>query len=443
MPLICIGGIYMSSELEFAQNLIDYIYDSPTAYHAVARAKEDLCFDGFVEIKEEEKWNLKKGGKYFVTKNDSALTAFVVGKGEIEENGFKIIGAHTDSPSFRIKPSPEMVVDDTYVRLNTEVYGGPILNTWMDRPLGVAGRVTLRSENILYPETRLVNVKRPIMIIPNLAIHMNRDINTGIELNKQKDTLPLLSMVNEELEKNNYLISAIASELSVEKKQIIDFDLFLYEYEKGSIIGLNNEFISSSRLDDLAMVHAGIRALTRTSAVEATNVLVCFDNEEVGSSTKQGADSNMLVDILERITISLDKNREDFLRAISKSFVISADNAHAVHPNSPEKNDPTNKSYLNKGPVIKISASQSYTTDSNSDAVYELVCEKAGVPVQKFVNRSDARGGSTIGPISSTHLNIRSVDMGSPTLAMHSIRELGGVIDHTYVTRSFEEFYKI
>ncbi|MBU3160596.1 M18 family aminopeptidase [Clostridium frigoris] len=433
----------MNKELEFAQNLIDYIYDSPTAYHAVARAKEDLSKAGFIEIKEEEKWELKKGGKYFVTKNDSALTAFVVGKGEIEESGFKIIGAHTDSPSFRIKPSPEMVVDNIYVKLNTEVYGGPILNTWMDRPLAVAGRVTLRSKDILHPKTKLVNIRRPIMIIPNLAIHMNRNINTGIELNKQKDLLPLLSMVNENLEKNNYLISAIAKELSVDLKQIIDFDLFLYEYEKGSIIGLNNEFISSSRLDDLAMVHAGISAISRGSAVQATNVIVCFDNEEVGSSTKQGADSNMLVDILERITISLGKNREDFFRAISKSFVISADNAHAVHPNSPEKNDPTNKPYINKGPVIKISASQSYTTDSDSDAVYELICEKAGVPIQKFVNRSDARGGSTIGPISSTHLNIRSVDMGSPTLAMHSIRELGGVIDHFYVTKSFEEFYKI
>ncbi|MEK6264872.1 MAG: M18 family aminopeptidase [Clostridium sp.] len=433
----------MSEELEFAQDLIDYIYDSPTAFHAVAKAKEDLSKEGFIEIREEEKWSLEKGGKYFVTKNDSALTAFVVGKGEIEKTGFKIIGAHTDSPSFRIKPSPEMVVDNTYVRLNTEAYGGLILNTWMDRPLAVAGRVTLRSDNILYPETRLVNINKPIMIIPNLAIHMNRDINTGIELNKQKDTLPLLSMVSGELEKNNYLMSAVASELSVELNSIIDFDLFLYEYEKGSIIGLNNEFISSSRLDDLAMVHAGIRALCKVDAVEATNVMVCFDNEEVGSATKQGADSNMLVDILERITISLDKNREDFLRAIAKSFIISADNAHAVHPNSPEKNDPTNKPYLNKGPVIKASASQSYTTDSNSDAVYELVCEKAGVPVQKFVNRSDTRGGSTIGPISSTHLNIRSVDMGSPTLAMHSIRELGGVVDHTYVTKSFKEFYKI
>ncbi|MBU3097897.1 MULTISPECIES: M18 family aminopeptidase [Clostridium] len=433
----------MSKELKFAQNLINYIYDSPTAYHAVSKAKEHLSKAGFVEIKEEDKWELKKGGKYFVTKNDSALTAFVVGKGEIEESGFKIIGAHTDSPSFRIKPSPEMVVDNVYVRLNTEVYGGPILNTWMDRPLSIAGRVTLKSDDILHPETRLVNIKRPIMIIPNLAIHMNRNINTGIELNKQKDLLPLLSMVNENLEKNNYLISAIAKELSVDLKQIIDFDLFLYEYEKGSIIGLNNEFISSSRLDDLAMVHAGISAISRDSSVQATNVIVCFDNEEVGSSTKQGADSNMLVDILERITISLHKNREEFFRAISKSFIISADNAHAVHPNSPEKNDPTNKPYINKGPVIKISASQSYTTDSNSDAVYELICEKAGVPIQKFVNRSDARGGSTIGPISSTHLNIRSVDMGSPTLAMHSIRELGGVLDHFYVTRSFEEFYKI
>ncbi|MGH4050703.1 MAG: M18 family aminopeptidase [Clostridium sp.] len=433
----------MNKELEFAQNLIDFIYDSPTAFHAVATVKEELCKDGFVEIKEEEKWNLKKGNKYFVTKNDSALIAFIVGLGEIEENGFKIIGAHTDSPSFRIKPNPEMIVDNMYVKLNTEVYGGPIINTWMDRPLAIAGRVTLRGENILLPETRLVNIKKPIMIIPNVAIHMNRDVNTGIELNKQKDTLPLLSMVNSELEKNNYLMNAIAKELSVELKQIIDFDLFLYEYEKGSIIGLNSEFISSSRLDDLAMVHAGIKALAKAQAVESTSVMVCFDNEEVGSSTKQGADSNMLVGILERITIALDKGREDFLRAISKSFIISADNAHALHPNSPEKNDPTNKPYINKGPVIKISANQSYTTDSNSAAVYELVCEKVGVPMQKFVNRSDARGGSTIGPISSTHLNIRSVDMGSPTLAMHSIRELGGVSDHTYVTKSFQEFYKI
>lgn len=433
----------MNAELQVAQELIDFLYESPTAFHAVEKIKAELSEAGFKEVKEEDKWNLIKGGKYFTTKNDSALTAFVVGTGKVEEKGFKIIGAHTDSPTFRIKPAAEMVVEDTYVRLNTEVYGGPILNTWMDRPLSVAGRVVLKSENILYTETRLVNIKKPIMIIPNLAIHMNREINSGFELNKQKDTLPLLSMVNEKFEKGNYLLSAIAKELSVEISDIVDFDLFLYEFEKGCIVGLNDEFISSGRLDDLGMVHAGIKAIMNVEVSEATNVMVCFDNEEVGSSTKQGADSDLLANTLERIALAFEKSREDFLRALAKSFLISADNAHAVHPNSPEKHDPTTRPYMNKGPVIKINANQSYTTDSDSGAVYEAICKKAGVPVQKFVNRSDVRGGSTIGPISSTHLNIRSVDMGNPTLSMHSVRELAGVLDHTYAIKSFEEFYKL
>lgn len=433
----------MTKEIDFAKELIDFIYESPTAFHAVNSVKNILFDCGFNELKEEEKWKLQKGGKYFVTKNDSAVTAFVVGKGKIEKDGFKIIGAHTDSPTFRIKPSPEMVSEYSYVRLNTEVYGGPILNTWLDRPLAVAGRVTLRSENILFPETRFVNINKPILIIPNLAIHMNRNVNAGVELNKQKDTLPLMAHVNENLEKGNYLLNAIAEELKVEASTIIDFDLFLYEFEKGCIIGLNNEFISSGRLDDLAMVHAGIVALTKVEAVESTNVMVCFDNEEVGSSTKQGGDSELLSNILERIVLSLEGGREEFFMALAKSFMISADLAHAVHPNVGEKHDPVIRPIINKGPVIKVSANQSYTTDSNSDAVYEEICKKAGVPVQKFVNRSDEKGGSTIGPISSTHLALRSVDMGTPVLAMHSIRELGGVLDHSYVTKSFEEFYKL
>jgi aspartyl aminopeptidase len=433
----------MIEELEFAQQLIDFIYESPTAFQAVNTVKNRLHSCGFIEIKEAAKWSLKKGGKYFVTKNDSAIAAFVVGKGDIEEYGFKIIGAHTDSPTFRIKPAPEMTSEGSYIRLNTEVYGGPILSTWLDRPLAVAGRVTLRSENILYPATRLVNIKNPILIIPNLAIHMNREINKGIELNAQKDTLPLLAHVNERLEKGNYLLNAIAEELAVAASSIIDFDLYLYEYEKGNIIGLNNEFISSGRLDDLSMVHAGIEALCKVEAVPATNVMIAFDNEEVGSRTKQGGDSPFLSTVLERILISQGRGREEFFRALAKSFMISADLAHAVHPNIGEKHDPVNRPILNKGPVIKISANQSYTTDSNSDAVYEEICKKAGVPVQKFVNRSDLAGGSTIGPISSTQLNIRSVDMGTPILAMHSIRELGGVLDHTYVTATFEEFYKL
>jgi aspartyl aminopeptidase len=433
----------MSKELQLASELIDFIYESPTAFHAVESVKNILDKSGFNELKEEDRWQLQKGAKYYVTKNDSALFAFTVGTGNAAEEGFKLIGAHTDSPSFRIKPNPEMVSENTYVKLNIEVYGGPILNTWLDRPLSIAGRVIVKGENPLNPETRLVNINKPILIIPNLAIHMNRDVNKGVELNRQKDTLPVLSLVNDELEKGNYLLNTVAAELKVEPKDILDFDLFLYEFEKGRVIGLNNEFISSPRLDDLAMVHAGIKALTSVEASKATNMVMCFDNEEVGSSTKQGADSELLSNILERIVLSLGGDREDFFRAIAKSFMISADLAHAVHPNSGEKADPINRPVINKGPVIKLAANQSYTTDSFSASVYESICKAAEVPVQRYVNRSDTPGGSTIGPISSTHLAIKSVDMGTPILAMHSVRELGGVLDHSYVTKSFEQFYKL
>lgn len=432
----------MSKQLDFARELIDFIYESPTAFHAVDNVKKILEGCGFMELNEEDRWELKKGSKYFVTKNDSAITAFQVGNGEISESGFRIIGAHTDSPSFRVKPASEMTSENYYVKLNTESYGGLILSTWMDRPLSVAGRVTVKGRDVFNPVTKLLNIKKPILIIPSLAIHMNRDVNKGIELNKQKDTLPLMALVNESLEKGNYLINAISKEIGVQAADIIDFDLFLYEFEKGSIVGLNDEFISSPRLDDLAMVHAGITAITRAEASDATNVMVCFDNEEVGSTTKQGADSQLLSNILERIVLSTGGDRQDFFRAIAKSFMISGDLAHAVHPNAGEKHDPQNRPLINKGPVIKISASQSYTTDSNSSTVYAEICKNANVPVQWFVNRSDARGGSTIGPISSSHLEIRSVDMGTPILAMHSIRELGGVLDHTYVTDSFTEFYR-
>ncbi|WP_034439314.1 M18 family aminopeptidase [Clostridium ihumii] len=433
----------MGTKLEFAKELIDFLYESPTAFHAVKNVKEVLNKEGFTELCECSKWELEKGGKYYTTKNNSALIAFTVGKGEIEQEGFKLIGAHTDSPTFRVKPNCEMTVENSYVRLNTEVYGGPILNTWFDRPLGIAGRVILKSDNILFPKTELVNINKPLLIIPNMAIHMNREINKGFEINAQKDTLPVLSLVNEKLEKGNYLINLLAEELKVNKEEIIDFDLYLYEYEKGSIVGLNDEFISMGRLDDLQMVHAGINALVKSNITQATNVMVCYDNEEIGSATKQGADSDMLSNILERIVLSLGKDREGFFRALAKSYIISADNAHAVHPAAPEKHDPTSRPLINKGPVIKINANQAYTTDADSDAVYEMVCKKAGVPVQKFVNRSDARGGTTIGPINSTHLNIRSVDIGNPTLSMHSIRELAGVDDHTYAMKSFLEFYNI
>ncbi|SHK35639.1 aspartyl aminopeptidase [Hathewaya proteolytica DSM 3090] len=428
---------------EFAQNLIDFISESPTAFHATSSAEKLLAAAGFSEVKEEEKWELKKGGKYYLKKNDSAIVAFRVGKSEIEENGFRLIGAHTDSPTFRIKPASEIVVENSYVKLNTEPYGGLIYNTWMDRPLSIAGRVVLKSDDVFNPEKKFLNITRPIMIIPNMAIHMNRNINKGVELNPQNDLLPVLTLINENMEKQGYLLNLIADELKVNKEDIIDFDLYMYETEKGCIMGLNQEFISCSRLDDLQMVHAGIIALINSNDSHTTNVMICYDNEEIGSMTKQGADSELVPQILERICICLGKEREDYFRALGKSYLISADNAHAVHPANVAKHDPTNRPMINKGPVIKVSAKQKYTTDADSSAVYEMICKKAQVPYQKFVNRSDEPGGSTIGPISAAHLNIRSVDIGNPTLSMHSIREMAGVEDHLNVYKSFVEFYNI
>lgn len=433
----------MDRKLEHAKELIDFIYESPSAFHVVDNVSKILIKCGYLRLLEYEKWNLVKGGKYFVEKNGSALIAFVTSQKHVSSEGFRIIAAHTDSPTFKIKPSPEIKVEGAYLKLNTEVYGGPILSTWFDRPLSIAGRVTVASANPFCPISKLINIKRPILIIPNLAIHMNRDVNSGVKLNKQKDMLPLLTMLNKKMEQDNLLLKMISEELNVDMKDILDFELYLYEFEKGCIMGLNNEFISSGKLDDLSMVHAAIKALSTSKPVNSTNVMVCFDNEEVGSTTKQGAHSPFLSYILERIVLSEEGTREDYFRSLSKSFMISCDSAHAMHPNYIEKADLVNRPILNNGPVIKLSASQNYTSDSISSAVYEMICKKAEVPVQKFVNRSDERGGSTIGPISATHVNIRCVDMGTPLLAMHSARELCGVDDQYYAFNSFKEFYKI
>lgn len=428
---------------EFGNDLIDFLYESPTAFHAVENAEKLLCKNDFEKINLLDKWNLKLGGKYYVKKNESAIVAFTINSNNIEEEGFRIIGSHSDSPSFRIKPNAEMEAEKTYLKLNTEVYGGPILNTWLDRPLAIAGRVTVKSENILRPKEILVNINKPICIIPNLAIHMNRSVNEGVALNKQRDMLPLVGILNDRLEKDNFLLKEISNNLNISIDEILDFDLFLYEYEKGILMGPNEELVSSSRLDNLAMAHASLHALCNSNGNKGINIAVVFDNEEVGSSTKQGADSNMLLNILERICLSFDKDREGFFRSLYSSFMISADLAHAVHPNVPEKHDPTNRPVMGKGPVIKINANQSYTSDSYSIAIYESICREADVPCQKFVNRSDERGGSTIGPISSTHIDIPSIDIGTPILAMHSIRELGSVVDHYYIHKSFIKFYEV
>lgn len=428
-------------EKELALDLIDFLYTSPTAYHSVKTVKERLDSNGFSEVKESDKWNLQKDGKYYVIKNDSALIAFTVGNGELEEDGFKLIGAHTDSPGFRIKANPEMVAEGKYLKLNTEVYGGPLLYTWFDRPLGIAGKVTLKGKSSLKPEVKLVDINKPLLIIPSVAIHMNRTVNEGFAVNKQKDTLPLLALINEKFEKNNYLVNAIAKELNVEAESILGFDLGLYEIEKGSLTGINEEFISAGRLDDMWMVYAGIKALIDSKSNKSTKVMVCMDNEEIGSLTPQGANSALLLNILERIALALEKDREELHRALANSIMISADLAHAVHPNAEEKHDPTNRPVLGNGPVLKTAASGSYSTDSYNAAIFEGLCSAANVPYQKFFNRSDVRGGTTIGPITSSLLTIPVMDMGAPLLSMHSIRELATVIDNVYSVKLFTEFF--
>ncbi|WP_111707107.1 M18 family aminopeptidase [Lutibacter citreus] len=433
----------MTKNQKYAQNLIDFIYESPSPYHVVKNVKEILLTKGFSELKLTEKWTIQKGEKYFVCQNNTSLFAFIVGLEEIEDNGFKIIAAHTDSPSFKIKPTPEISVEDKYVKFNTEVYGGPILNTWLDRPLSIAGRVSVKNKDILNPKSYLVNINQPIITIPNLPIHFNRTVNEGIELNKQVDMLPVTAIINKEINIDSILLNRISKEINVTKEDILEVDLNLYDVTKGSIIGMNNEFISSGKLDDLAMVHASLTAFSEASASKATNVLALFDNEEVGSRSKQGAGSPILKDILTRIVSVQNKNQEDIQRAIYNSFMISADMAHALHPNRPEKHDPIIRPIINSGPAIKIEGNQKYTTDSDSGAVFEMICKEANIPYQKFVNRSDMRGGGTLGNVSAGQLAIRSVDVGNPMWAMHSVRETSGVDDHTFITDAFRCFYKI
>lgn len=430
-------------EKKLALELIDFLYDSPSACHGVKETQKILDKNGFIEIKEADKWELQAKGKYYVIKNDSALIAFEVGTGDIEKTGFRLIGAHTDVPGFRIKPNPQMISEGKYVKLNTEVYGGPILHTWFDRPLSIAGKVSLKGASPLKPEVRLVNINKPLLIIPSLAIHMNREVNEGFKINRQVDTLPLLGLINDKLEKEDYLMNILAEELQVNKEDILNFELGLYEYEKGMLIGMNEELISSGRFDDLWMVYAGIRALIDSRENEATKVMICIDNEEIGSLTAEGADSTLLNNILERITLGLGKDREGYYRTLANSIMISADLAHAVHPNLGDKHDPTNRPVLEGGPVLKIAASGSYSTDSFNGAVFAGVCEAAGVSFQKFVNRSDVRGGTTIGPVTAANLTIPVIDMGAPVLGMHSIRELASVKDNYYTVKAFTEFFSL
>ena len=425
----------------FAREVIEFIDESPSTYHVVKNCSDILDENGFERIMPREKWEIKKGGKYFLKKSSSTIIAFTVGEDFDVKNGFKIFGAHTDSPCFRIKPSPEIVTENV-VRLNTEVYGGPILSTWFDRPLSIAGRVIVKGENSFFPRTVKIKIDEPLLTIPNLAIHQNREVNNGVKIDKQNDVLPVISLINKNFEREGYLERVILEKTGIKKEDIIDFDLYLYATEKGCLLGANEEFMSSPKIDNLASVYTGLIGLLEAEEnQDRINIFVAFDNEEIGSATKQGADSNYLLNTLERISLALGLSREDFLQMLESSYILSADAAHAAHPAHLGKTDPTNRGKINEGISIKISAKQKYTSDGYSIAVIKQLIEGTEIQIQPFVNESNELGGSTIGPISSTHLDIDGVDLGVPMFAMHSVRELCGIFDVFYLKELAKEFF--
>ena len=427
--------------------LLSFLDASPVNFLAVKNIADMLEAGGFRRLNPALPiGTVNAGDRFFVTKNDSSIFAFRIGAKPLADVGFHMICAHADSPTFRIKPNAEMLCEGGLVKLNTEVYGGPIMSTWFDRPLTLAGRVIVRSHDVMQPQTMLLHIKRPLLQISNLAIHFNRQVNDGVKLSKQKDVLPLLGQINSQLEAGNMLMNVIVEELNkqrpVKAEDILDFDLYLADTTPACTFGVHNEFISAGRLDDLSMCFAGLEAMLAAHDTDTTQVLAIFDNEETGSQTKQGAGSPFLSYMLKRIALAQTNTEEAYYQAVERAFMISADNAHAWHPNYAEKYDPTNHPMLGSGPVIKFNAAQKYASDAASAAVFAGLCSKAGVPCQRFVNHSDVAGGSTLGNILASSIPLRGVDMGNAILAMHSCRETGSVRDHEYCVKVFTEFFE-
>lgn len=415
------------------KQLFKFIENSPSCFHAIKTITEELKNEGFVEIKEKDTWQIEKGKKYYVTRNLSSVIAFKIPQNDFKS--FHIVASHSDSPTFKIKENAEIEVKNKYVKLNTEKYGGMICSTWFDRPLSIAGRILVKENNAV--KTHLVNIDKDLVIIPNLAIHMNREVNDGYKYNAQIDMLPLYG----DNSSKGSLMKTIAKEVNVEEESILGTDLFLYNRMNGTKIGSNEEYISSPRLDDLECAFTSLSAFLSENTSNSASVYCVFDNEEVGSGTKQGADSTFLYDVLRRINISLGKTEEDYYRLISSSFMVSADNAHALHPNYTDKSDLTNKVYMNDGIVIKYNANQKYTTDAVSASIFKTICDSVDVPYQTFTNRSDILGGSTLGNISNAHVSLNTIDIGLAQLAMHSTYETAGAKDVTYMIDAIKAFY--
>lgn len=411
---------------EISREMIDFIKQNPTAFHTVNTVKTILKENGFTELSETQTWFLEKSKKYYVTRNSSSIIAFTVPKNTTNLK-FNIASSHTDSPSFKLKENAELKVNNEYVKLNVEPYGGMIDSTWLDKALSIAGRIFIKTSDGI--KAKLINFDRDLVLIPNVAIHMNREVNDGYKFNNQVDMLPLFACEN----KDASIKSLIAKEEKIKEEDIVSCELFLYNRQQGSIWGCDNEFVSSSRLDDQQCVFSSLKGFLEAENNNAITVLSCFDNEEVGSGTKQGADSTFLYDTLKRISLSLGKTEQDFLVSLSSSFMLSSDNAHAVHPNHPELTDANNNAYLNKGIVLKTHAEQKYTTDALSSAIVKMLASKNNIPLQYFSNRSDKRSGSTLGNISTSHVSINCADIGIAQLAMHSSYETCGIKDTYYM----------
>ena len=427
---------------KISSEFINFASENPTCFHVVSAIAEDLKEAGFQELKETKVWDLEQGGKYFTTRNGSSLIAFRVPKKEIM--GLNIASAHTDSPALKIKGMQAEMKEGAFLKLNVEYYGGLLMATWFDRPLSLAGRVVVKEKDKLVE--KLIKIDRDLLVIPSVAIHMNRDANKGFEYNPQKDLLPLFAMADNNGSKKNAspLAEIIGKAAKVDPKNILACDVFVYDRTPGSIWGANNEFFSVQHIDDLECAFTAIRAL-KDASVGANQtsmpMVALFDNEEVGSETKQGADSTFLDVTLTRIAEALGYNKQKLNSIIAGSFMVSADNAHSVHPNHPEYHDPVNRPIMNGGIVIKHAANQHYATDAVSAALFKEICNITKVPYQEFYNRSDKPGGSTLGNISNSHVSMNSVDIGLPQLAMHSCYETAGVKDAEYLTKAFKTLF--
>ena len=419
--------------LEHVQELFDFIQQSPSCFHVIENVKKQLTEQGFEELCENKNWQIKEGGKYFVTRNLSSVIAFKVPTKDFKS--FHIIASHSDSPTFKIKDHPEQMVKGKYVQLNTERYGGMIYSTWFDRPLSIAGRALVKTETGV--ATKLLNIDRDLLVIPNLAVHMDRTVNDGMKYNPQVNLLPLYG----DAASKDTFNKLVAEACGTAEENIISTDLFLYNRTAPTVWGAHNEYMSCAKLDDLECAFSSLKAFLKGENSESVSVCAIFDNEEVGSSTKQGANSTFMYDILQRINENMGRTEEQYHTAVASSFMLSADNAHALHPNHPAISDPTNPVYLNEGIVIKHNANQKYTTDAVSSAIFQKMCEDKNVPYQHFVNRSDVAGGSTLGNIANTHVSLNTVDIGMAQLAMHSSYETAGVLDLDYMIAGMEAFY--